>query len=56
MNVQLITTNVVTILTIVGLIVLIALGKVTFAEGGPLIAALAGVHGGAVLTNAAAKS
>ena len=35
---------VISALTISGLIVLIALGKATFAEAGPLIAALAGGH------------
>ena len=31
-------------LTIAGLVVLVALGKVTFAEAGPLIGTLAGGH------------
>lgn len=37
-------------LTIVGLVVLLAIGKATWADVGPLIGALAGVHGGAALT------
>lgn len=40
----------VALVVIVGLIVLVALGKLTWADAGPLIGALAGVHGGAALT------
>lgn len=39
----------VALVIIVGLIVLIAISKVTWADAGPLIGALAGVHGGASL-------
>lgn len=45
----------VTLVTIVGLIVLIALGKVSWGDAGPLIAALAGVHGGASLASTLSK-
>ena len=45
----------VTLVTVVGLIVLLALGKISAADGLPLIGVLAGVHGGATLTNAATK-
>lgn len=45
-----IATYAISALTVVGLIVLIALNKITWGEGGPLIAALAGVHGGAALS------
>lgn len=40
----------VVVVTIVGLVVLIALGKISASDGLPLIGALAGVHGGATLT------
>lgn len=43
--------SVITLVTIVGLIVLIAIGKLSWGDGGPLIAALAGVHVGSTLTN-----
>lgn len=48
-------TLLVPIVTIAGLVVLIALGDVTSAVGVPIIAGLAGVHGGAqIVTNATA--
>lgn len=43
-------------ITIVGLIVLVALGKVTWADVGPLIAVLAGVHGGGVIADGVNKA
>jgi hypothetical protein len=42
--------------TIIGLIVLLAMGKVTWGDAGPLIAALAGVHGGAVIASNGSSS
>lgn len=50
----LVQTLLVPVVTIAGLVVLIALGDVTAAVGVPIIAGLAGVHSGAQLvTNAA---
>ena len=46
---------VVPVVTISGLIVLIALGKIDQSAGLSLIGVLAGVHGGAVVANASGK-
>ena len=46
------TTTVIPLLTVIGLIVLMALRDITWAEAGPLLAAIVGVHGGAVVANA----
>lgn len=44
------------ILTIAGLVVLLAMGKIDQAAGLGLIGAISGVHGGAVLTSSAASN
>ena len=56
MNITAIQTLAVTVVTIVGVIVLIALKDVTTAAGLPVIVALAGVHLGAAVSNPAPTS
>lgn len=48
---QLVANYLLPVVVVVGLLILIAIGKVSSATGLPLVAAIVGVHGGAAITN-----
>lgn len=48
---QLVANYLLPLVVVVGLLILIAIGKVSSATGLPLVAAIVGVHGGAAITN-----